>query len=79
MVTVQILDVPDEDVEVLRQCAAIAGLSLDAYLRQHFIELARRLTKAEAMARIREALERDPWPGADAGSTLEALREVRGE
>ncbi|MEV6558816.1 hypothetical protein AB0M22_24105 [Nocardia sp. NPDC051756] len=45
MVTIEIEDVPDDDVEVLRRCAVAAGRSLDAYLRQHMIEFARRPTK----------------------------------
>ncbi len=54
-------------------------MSLQAYMRRELISMARRRTKAEAMASIRESLERDPRPGADADSILDALREVRGE
>ncbi|MFE9576824.1 hypothetical protein ACFYO1_10610 [Nocardia sp. NPDC006044] len=40
MATIWIRDVPDEDVEALRRCAADAGMSLQAYLRQWAIGLA---------------------------------------
>ncbi len=54
-------------------------MSLQAYMRQELIAMARRRTKAEAMSAIRDALERDPGPGGDRESIMEALREVRGE
>ncbi|MFD6163159.1 hypothetical protein ACFWF7_37710 [Nocardia sp. NPDC060256] len=41
MATIWIRDVPYEDVHVLRRCAADAGVSLQDYLRQWAIELAR--------------------------------------
>lgn len=77
--TIQIRDIPEDDAEVFRRRAEAAGMSLQAYMRQQLIALARRRTKAEAMAAVREALDRDPGPGADRESVLSALREVRGE
>ncbi|WP_067843824.1 FitA-like ribbon-helix-helix domain-containing protein [Nocardia lijiangensis] len=79
MATIQIRDIPEPDAEVLRQRAEAAGMSLQAYMRQELIAMARRRTKAEAMSAIRDALERDPGPGGDRESIMEALREVRGE
>ncbi|WP_282778833.1 MULTISPECIES: antitoxin [unclassified Nocardia] len=79
MATLQIRDLPDEDAEVFRRRAAAAGMSLQAYMRRELITLARRPTKSEALAAIRESLERDPGPGADGDSILEALRELRGD
>ncbi|WP_330230018.1 antitoxin [Nocardia sp. NBC_00508] len=79
MATIQIRDIPAEDAEVLRRRAEAAGMSLQAYMRRELIALARRRTKAEAMAAIRDALERDPLPGGDRESVLAALREARDE
>ncbi|MEV6320050.1 antitoxin [Nocardia sp. NPDC051787] len=79
MATIQIRDIPEEDAEVLRRRAEAAGMSLQAYMRRELITLARRRTKAEAMAAIRDALERDPLPGGDRETVLAALRESRDE
>ncbi|RDI67115.1 FitA-like ribbon-helix-helix domain-containing protein [Nocardia pseudobrasiliensis] len=79
MATIQIRDVPDEDAEVLRRRAESAGMSLQAYMRQELIRVARTRTKAEALAAIRDALDRDPGPGGDSDSILGALRETRDE
>lgn len=54
-------------------------MSLQAYMRRELISMARRRTKAEALAEIREALAEDPGPGADDDFVLETLRELRGE
>ncbi len=54
-------------------------MSLQAYMRQELIAMARRRTKAEALAAVREALDRDPGPGGTRDSILAALRETRGE
>lgn len=79
MATIQIRDLPDEDAEVFRRRAAAAGMSLQSYMRQQLIAMARRRTKAEVMAAVRETLERDPGPGADEATIVAALRELRGE
>ncbi|GAB3470281.1 FitA-like ribbon-helix-helix domain-containing protein [Actinophytocola sediminis] len=79
MATIQIRDVPDEDAEVLRSRAAAAGMSLQEYMRQQLIMLARRHPKAATMATVRETLARDPEPGADEDTIAGALRELRGE
>ncbi|MBO0855314.1 MAG: antitoxin [Nocardia sp.] len=79
MATIQIRELPDEDADILRKRAAAAGMSLQAYMRQELIRLARRRTKAEALAEIREALEHDPGPGVTGDFVVETLRELRGE
>ncbi|MFD4407364.1 antitoxin [Nocardia sp. NPDC058499] len=79
MATIQIRDVPDEDAEILRRRAEAAGMSLQAYMRRELIASARRRTKAEAMATIREALAEDTRAGADADSIVSELRAARGE
>jgi hypothetical protein len=79
MATIQIRDVPEEEAAILRHRAEAAGMSLQVYMRQQVIALARRRTKAEVMAAVRETLERDPGPGADENTIIDALREARGE
>jgi hypothetical protein len=79
MATIQVRDLPDEDAEVFRRRAEAAGLSLQSYMRQQLITLARRRTKAEVMETVREALERTTGPGADKDTILSTLRELRGE
>lgn len=79
MATIQIRDLPEEDAEVFRRRAEAAGMSLQAYMRRELIACARRRSKAEAMAAIRDSLERDPNPGGDRDSILGALEDARGE
>lgn len=79
MATIQIRDIPDEDAEVFRRRAEAAGMSLQAYMRQQLIDLARRRTKAEVMAAVRATLEQDPGPGLDPGAAAAMIRELRGE
>jgi plasmid stability protein len=79
MATIQIRDIPDEDAEVLRKRAEAAGMSLQAYMRQQLINLARRRTKAEVMAAVRESIDRDPGPGVDTETVVAMVREMRGE
>jgi antitoxin FitA len=47
----QIRDVPDEAINVIRARAAIEGLSLTAYLRRMVVEIAAQPTVAEVLAR----------------------------
>lgn len=77
MVTIRVRDVPDEVVEVLREHATAAGMSLQAYLRGQLIAAARRPAKEEAIAAIRESLDVDAGPGADRDSILSALHKAR--
>ena len=52
MATIQVREVPEELYEVLRRRARRAGQSLQAYMLEQMIALARRPTKDEAVARI---------------------------
>lgn len=79
MSTIQVKDVPDDVAETLRRRATAAGQSLQAYMRQHLIEVARRRTKSEYIKIIEERLAASEAPGATAESIDEALREARGE
>jgi plasmid stability protein len=79
MATIQIRDLPDDVAATFRRRAAAAGRSLQSYMREQLIDLARRRDKAEAMAIMRQALANDPGPGASVETIDAALRELRGE
>jgi plasmid stability protein len=79
MATIQVRDVPEEVAQTYRQRAELAGKSLQVYMREQLIELARRRDKAEVMAAVREALDRDPGPGISDETLFAARQEFRGE
>jgi plasmid stability protein len=59
MATIRIRNLPDDVVAVYRRRAAAAGRSLESYLREQLITMARRRDKAEAMAIAEQALAED--------------------
>ena len=70
---VQIRDMPDDSLAVLRGRAAAAGMSMSEYLRAELIRMASRPTQAELFARIerrRGELQR--------GEAARLIREQRG-
>lgn len=78
MATIQVKDVPDDVAETLRRRAADAGQSLQAYMRQHLIDVAFVRTKAEYLDVIARNLAESEAPGATAESIDQVLREARG-
>ncbi len=70
---VQIRDVPDDTIAVLRTRAAAAGMSMSEYLRSELIRLASRPTQEELFARIER--RRGELPPGEAARTI---REQRG-
>jgi antitoxin FitA len=79
MATIQIRDVPDDVAEVLRHRAEAAGRSLQSYMRDQVIAMARRRDKAEIMAAMEQVLLADPGPGVSGDTITSALDELRGE
>ncbi|HEU0087147.1 MAG TPA: antitoxin [Pseudonocardiaceae bacterium] len=79
MATIQVRDVPDEVAETYRRRAQAAGKSLQSYMRELLIETARRRDKAEVMAIVEQALDRDPAPGLSADTIRSGLQALRGE
>lgn len=79
MATIQVRDVPDEVAEIYRRRAHASGKSLQSYMREQLIAMARRRDKAEVMAIMEQALERDPAPGLSTDTIRTGLRELRGE
>ena len=70
---VQIRDVPDDAVAVLRSRAAAAGMSMSEYLRSELIRMASRPTREELFARIESRRG-----GLPPGEAARVIREMRG-
>ena len=70
--TIQIRDIPEDAYETIRRRAKAEGKSLQSYMRDQVVTLARRQSKAEVFAAIEEALARDSGPGLTIESILEA-------
>jgi plasmid stability protein len=79
MATIQVRDVPDDVAETYRRRAQASGQSLQSYMREQLIAMARRRDKAELMAVVEQALAQDPAPGLSDDTIREGLRELRGE
>ncbi|MCK2240370.1 MULTISPECIES: antitoxin [unclassified Crossiella] len=81
MATIQIRDVPDETYEALRKRAQVAGMSLQAYMREELIKMVKRRPKDEVMDGIEAMIANYP-PGIrlpTVAETVAAIRESRGE
>ena len=70
---VQIRDVPDETVAVLRARAAAEGMSMSEYLRSELVKMASRPTQEELFARIERRRG-----GLAPGEAARLIREQRG-
>lgn len=73
---VQIRDVPDDAIAVLRTRAAAAGMSMSEYLRGELIKLANRPTVEEVLSRARR---RATGEGPAKETIVALIREMRGE
>jgi antitoxin FitA len=52
MATIQVREIPEDLYEVLRRRARPAGQSMQSYMRDQLVALARRPTKEEAIAAV---------------------------
>jgi hypothetical protein len=78
MATIQIRDVPDDAYEALREQARAAGQSLQAYLRERVVEMARiQARRAEIFAELNAALATDRGSGVRTEDILADLDEMR--
>ena len=73
MATIQVRELPEESYEVLRRRARRAGKSLQAYMRDELVELARRPTKEEAIERVEAFLSRALADEPDVSSIVDDL------
>jgi antitoxin FitA len=60
MAMIQIRDVPEDVYETIRRRARKAGQSIQAYMLAWTVELARRPTQADVIARLRADLAQRP-------------------
>ena len=71
MATIQVREIPEDLYEVLRRRARRAGQSMQAYMHDQLVALARRPTKEEAIEEIEAVLSRvsdeDPTAASIAG------------
>lgn len=56
MRTIQVRDIPEDAYDAIRRRASTEGKSLQSYMREQVITLARRPTKREAVQAIEDAL-----------------------
>ncbi len=73
MATIQVREVPEESYEVLRRRARGAGQSMQAYMRDQLVAMARQPTKEEAIEEIEAVLSRLQAGEATAASIIEDL------
>lgn len=79
MAPIQVRDLPDDVAETFRRRAEASGRSLQSYLREQLIHIARRRDKAELLAAVEQALADDPGPGLSGDLIAESLQELRDE
>lgn len=79
MATIQVRDLPDDVAETYRRRARASGQSLQSYMREQLIAMARRRDKAEVMAVVEQVLAQDPAPGLSEYTIQAGLRELRSE
>jgi len=71
--TIQVREIPEDVYEVLRRRARLAGQSIQAYMRDQVMALARRPTKEEAIEQIEAVLAKVCSPEPEASSVLADL------
>lgn len=73
MATIQIRDVPDDAYETFRRRARAEGKSLQAYMRDEVVRLARLQSKREVMDELDAALARSGGSGVTVEDVLADL------
>jgi antitoxin FitA len=78
MATIQIRDIPSDAYEALREQARAAGQSLQAYMRERVVDMARiQARRAEIFAELNAALATDRGSGIRTEDILSDLDEIR--
>ncbi|MGH3914335.1 MAG: FitA-like ribbon-helix-helix domain-containing protein [Pseudonocardiaceae bacterium] len=77
MPTIQIRDVPDEVHRIYRQRAALAGMSMQEYLRAELTRNALTRTPAELVAEVEQQLVSEGGEGFATRSSVTLLRADR--
>jgi plasmid stability protein len=79
MATIQIRDIPEDAYEALRRRAKAEGKSLQSYMREQVVELARPMDDAEGWAEYEAMLARTPPRNVTTESILADLDAGRHE
>jgi antitoxin FitA len=79
MATIQVRDVPDDVHRIYQQRAALAGMSLQEYLRAELTRNARTRTPAELVAETEQRLASEGSQGFATRSSAALLRADRAE
>jgi len=78
MATIQIRDIPSDAYEALREQARAAGQSLQAYMRERVVDMARiQARRAEIFAELNAALATDRGSGIRTEDIQADLDEIR--
>ena len=77
MATIQVRDVPDEVHATYRRRAALAGMSLQEYLRAELVEGARHRSPAEVVAELEERLATHGTDGYTSRTSAATVRADR--
>lgn len=73
MATIQIREIPEDAYEVIRKRARASGRSIQSYMRDAVVELARKPTTEEILAKMEQIRETNDSPGATTESILADL------
>jgi plasmid stability protein len=77
MATIQVREIPEDLYEVLRRRARRAGQSMQAYMHDQIMNLAKQPTKEEAVEQIEAVLSKAGTPEPDAAAILADLAAER--
>lgn len=77
MATIQVREIPEDLYEVLRRRARRKGQSMQAYMHDQIMNLAKRPTKEEAVEQIEAVLRKASTPEPEAASVLADLAAER--
>lgn len=79
MATIQIRDIPPDAYETIKRRAEENGQSLQAYMREQVIELARQEAKTETLTKIKAWVEETGGLPLTSDEVAALIREGRGE
>jgi len=77
--TIQIREIPEDTYEALRRLARADGKSLQSYMRDQMIEMARQANKAAAFAELERVLAMRPSAPISNQRIVDLIHEGRGE
>jgi hypothetical protein len=79
MATIQIREIPEDAYETLRRLARAEGKSLQSFMRDRMIEMAKKANKAAAFAELSRILAEGPPRKFSNEEIVQIIHEGRGE